>query len=468
MPDLLAAVSQWRQEAAQEDAKYLYERPDFHDLLTGEKFIVSGRKGAGKTATLNYIDRHCRATGIPHRHLSSRDLDFQALEDLSRNPAQAEGFWREVILSTAIELLNETYLRDQELGFVAMAARTVSEIVSYLKENDFNISYKGLTLIKPKSMNWQDRAIASKRFLDQLAPRLPHDAKIFITFDRLDTAFRYDATLGQMTAYLRLVEALLSATQAIHEINPFGARVSVIPIVLIRSDILALVANNDKTKWKDDTIELVWSPGEIRLLLAHRISADLGDSSIDHSDFAANWDKLFERFTIKDRYENGREKSSFEWIEFRTTWSPRDYIFYLRECARFSHQHGEKRISFDRMVFTEFNYSSYFRSQLSDEGLPHVPDIRNHLEQLSKLAKDHPRKRNFTFDEFLGALGLPDNQTGSVLDTLYQLNAIGNLVDGTTGHSHNRYKFKYKDKFFGALDKHGDIVFHPGLHRSLV
>jgi hypothetical protein len=464
MSDLLRAISLWRQEAAQEHEKYLYERDDFGELLSGTKFIVSGRKGSGKTATLNYIDRRCRKAHIPHRHLSARDLDFQSLRELSKNPAQAEGFWREVILSTAIALLNETHLRDTELGFVATATRTVSEIVSYLKEKDFNISYKGLTLIKPKSMNWQDRAFASKRFLQDLAAKISQSVDIVITFDRLDASFRHDATEEDMTSYLRLVEALLSATQAIHESNPFGGRIRVLPIVLVRSDILARVANNDKTKWKDVTIDLVWSPGEIRQLLAHRISVDSG---LDGTNFNANWLAVFEKITLKDRYDSGREKSSFEWMELRTTWCPRDYIFYVRECAKFAQQQGDDRISFDRLVFTEFNYSSYVRDQLMDEGQPHLPDLHSRLEQLSRLAKDHPQKRKFALEEFVTAFELPEDRVRQLLDSLYQLNAIGNLSEGASGYVHNRYKFRFKDKFYGALDKKGALIIHPGLYRSL-
>ena len=50
---------------------------------------------------------------------------------------------------------------------------------------------------------------------------------------------------------------------------------------------------------------------------------------------------------------------------------------------------------------------------------------------------------------------------------LYQLNAIGNLSEDFTGHPHNRYKFHFKDKLYGAMDKKGALVIHPGLYRSL-
>ncbi len=462
---LLEAVSKWRQEAAKEDAKYLYERKDFAQLLTGERYIVSGRKGAGKTATLGYIDRACKKEQIAHRHLSAKDLDFQALRELSKNPVQAEGFWREVILSTAVSLLNENYLQDRDLGLVARATRTLSEVVNYLKERDFNITYRGFTLIKPKSMNWQERAIASKQFLQEISGTLSQETKVIITFDQLDTSFRHDLSSEDMAAYLRLLEALLSAAQSVHESNPYGGLLSVLPVVLIRSDILALISNNDKTKWEDDTVELVWSPGEIRQLLAHRIAADSG---LDQSDFAANWHALFDKITLKDRYDNYTQKSSFEWMELRTTWCPRDYIYYIRECAEYAADQDDDMISFERLVYTEFNYSSYVRKQLLDEGRPHLKEIESRLEQISRLARDHSRKRNFSLDEFSEAFELDDAKTtAKILDALYSLNAIGNMTEGATGYMHNRYKFCFKDKFSGSLDKKGHIIIHPGLYRSL-
>ncbi len=468
--DLIDAVAKWPQEGRL-DSRYLYERADYANLLTGAAFMVVGRKGAGKSAALNYIKKHCTDPTRQLCHLDARDLNFNQLSDVAAVPAEAQGLWLTIIATAALSQLNRTILRDPTLGELFPDTTAVSEIISFLRHTDINLSYNNTKLIHPKSMPWQERWFASKRFLARIGLQLNMPATIHTTFDSLDASFRHDDTEPQRHTYLRLLEGLVGASQGLADEPNFGGNLTLRPAVLMRTDILTQIPNSDRTKWSDRTVRLHWHPSQMQKLLAHRLSVDTG---LPSDDFRTNWSALIDRFgnkdTITDNYDNQTPKRPFDWLDLRTHWRPRDHIVFLKTAAELTQNQNADKIPFNQFVGAERDYSVlYFRSQTVDEGLPLLKDLQERLAQIQHMVRASALKRRFSHAEFATAFGTSPEETILLLRKLYELSVVGHAtLNAPSDHPNNRYRFKFKDNLYGELDIKDDVVIHPAIHRSFM
>lgn len=468
--ELIDAVAAWPQEG-RFDSKYLYERADYANLLTGSAFMVVGRKGSGKSAVINYLKKYCGDTTRQLCHLEARDLNFNMLSDVAAVPAEAQGLWLTIIATVALSQLNQTILKDATLADNLPDTTALSEIVSFLRQSDVSISYNGTKLSHTKDMPWQERWFALKRFLARIGQNLSEPVTIHIAFDSLDASFRHDVAKPQRDDYLRLLEGLVGASHGVTDEPLFGGKLSLRPAVLMRTDILNQIPNPDSTKWHDRTVRLYWHPSQMMKLIAHRLSVVTG---MHQDDFRANWSALIERFSNNDRindiYDNQTPKRPFDWLDLRTHWRPRDHIVFLKTAANLAQQQNSEKIQFNQYVGAERDYSVlYFRSQTVDEGLPLLGDLRERLGQMQQMVRGSPLKRRFSHAEFAATFNTTPEETVSLLRKLYELSVVGHAaLNAPSDHPNNRYRFQFKDNVFGELDVKDDVVIHPAIHRSLI
>lgn len=469
MSNLAEAVAAWPQEGAN-DAMHFYERNDFKRLLDGSAYMVVGPKGSGKSSLVTYVDRHCRTSGHLCHQLHAQGLNFSRIAATSDEPTELSWFWRQVLMLSAISALNRDRLNDSTLAEQIPLTSDIGEIASVLRRDGFKLSYGGIKLEPSASSMWEDRGYDTKKLLAKIGQSLNEETTVFLTIDRLDLGFSVDQSPEQRRAYLRALSELVNATQAMTEEPAHGGFLKVQPIVLLRTDILAHVPSADRTKRSDMTVRLFWHPGEIQKLLAHRISVDAG---LPPNEFARNWNALLFRFkeTMEDRFDGKIQKPPFAWLEFRTQWRPRDYIYYLQVAASLALERGMEQIHFDQFVQAERKYSEYVRDQVIDEGIVQIPDIQRRFTELGAMVS--PKREDkmwFNWQDFAGAFGEEEASVKPLLQDLYRVGAVGQAADNPVDqHPNTRFRFSYKQQHETELDSTmRQLIVHPALRRALI
>jgi hypothetical protein len=487
---LLEAVSNWRQEAADEDGALFHERSDFSRLMNGAAYIVSGRKGAGKSAMVSYVRRHAARTKNCLFHaLSATDFNYSKAHQLAPSRNDKIGYWREILLMAALSTVNAERLKDAAFLRDMPKASSLTEMNTLLQFVPV-VHYKNTTREVPATATMQDRSFLTKRLAIEAATDLLEPIECYIAIDGLDSAFRHDQSPQEKEIYIALLEALLvAAADLIKERSEFG-NIILKPIVIMRSDIIEEIHNNDKHKWYDAMINLTWDRHQIRAMLAHRIAVAAGANPAN-AQFAEQW-RLLTNMTanvnewfglpIVPRRNSAEEsetegvpaqerntRSPFDFIDVRTKRRPRDYVSYCREAAILAlNVPRQQQIFVGHFAHAEGPYANLLRETFVDEAKPHMPDIKDRLDQLAALKKKtRANKWQFSIPDFVGVFGGSDEEAKVVLELLFKLDAVGYVKDQGLDLGVDRYWFHFKEKRPSRLDLSADLIVHPGIWKSL-
>jgi hypothetical protein len=495
--ELIERMAKWGQEAKDEDNKYFYAPPSFEGLIDGSKYIVTGRKGAGKTGALRFVEKVCLSKNIFYSTINVGDFDFEQLANYAVNSGQSVPFWQHMIYSVALSHIARNVKKEPSMAKWLPSADTASQAYYYMQLENRSITTGTVNIVDDRAAPWSIRAYALRAGLEALAEELTSPIEIVIGFDELDGQFMSDRPQEMTSRYIKLIGALINAVRAVSSHGNLGRMITIRPIVLIRSDIKNLIHDNDKTKWNDRTIELSWTPQQIDELLKFRLSIDAEQPLFEFGIFGGS---LFLYPRMGDEYDYRYSKPNLYWIEYRTTWAPRDYIVMLKQMAVQRLERTKMtdwKIDPATMKAAERDYVKYMRQQLVDEGKPHINDIEEKLNQMERMATRESRKRNYKIGDFVEAFGVNEEETSIVLKKFYQLNAIGNFKTGD-GESQGelealvvdqppgahpksapwntswnprlnyQHSYRYKDSYFGELDPRGIIRIHPSIHQAFL
>jgi hypothetical protein len=469
---LIDAVANWKQEGVNEPLEYLYERPEFASLLSGETKIAIGGKGSGKSTLINYIKKHGNNPQSTSHVISMEDLKISSLAGIAKEPTEIAAFWRELLALAAISALHKhaPFPLANSLGEELPKIDTIGEWVSELLGRDISLNISKLQQQQQRSMSWQDRSYRMRRYFGKLNDLVTTPVTVYLVFDKFDYAFRGDATADTRRSYLDILSGFVNAVISMKDEDAFNTRILVRPILLMRSDILEKVPSTDRTKRADVTVALDWHPGEIQRLLAHRLSAS---GNLDAKDFRTTWHTFLEPFRggkITDKYDGtGRDKPPFEWVELRTFWRPRDYVVFLQCCARLAQRQGTERVTFDQFVAAEYDYAPHALKHIEDEGTPHMPDFTDRVAQLTRLVlTNQSNKRNYTRDELATAFHASKDETASLIRSFFDFGAFGYVSANYNPQFVNtRYVFSFKNQNHPDIDGQNLIQMHPAVHRAM-
>ena len=163
-------------------------------------------------------------------------------------------------------------------------------------------------------------------------------------------------------------------------------------MVFLRSDIYAQLTDSDKNKWRESVIDIEWDTTQIKNMLAHRICVAL---NISNESFEQVWYKVFSKENVKMGNKQGREMPIFDYIERSTEMRPRDFVYYIKECATISKEYKENIISPETVKNADEKFSDYLKAETVDELFAVIPEINEILGLLSTI-----RKQSFNFSEF--------------------------------------------------------------------
>lgn len=492
-----AIESSWKEEGASErNQKLTFERREFKDLLNGNKAFVIGRKGSGKTVALTYVERAvlaCKAGQRLHPSflevethkpiyikLDASEISLKPLTGVAMEAAQVNGYWRNMIYGAVLKHL-VNFSADLDAGLVG-ATYYLGELFESFVSAGFHAKAFGVEIrLGSQAENWSTRAHRTLEALKRLAAHVAGPRKVFIAIDKLDGTLsdamspELHATYNEVLAGVMDAVAYIAGSGA----SLLGPKLRLLPIVSMRSDLMRRISRADSHKWFGDdlSVNLNWSEGEIKEMLAHRLAIATGlrreayrnpAGSVDIGKwFSANWDAVFDKGVIDDDYEpNGsRQRTKFDFVVSRTMDSPRDYTVQIATYAQYSNRHGGGLITKDIMQDCLAPYAHSTLSRVASEAVGSVPDIRERFKQIGGLLSEvRGNRRHFRQGEVTKALRVPTGD--KLLNELFLLNVLGNFVQREEGH---RYRFAYKEigAYAPGLNLSSDIVFHPTVYRGL-
>lgn len=464
-------IANWMLDGKLEDShRYFYATPEVNLLENGLKCFVIGRKGTGKTAISEYLNKKTEYDVFSQR-LSFKNFPFNELYSLVDEkytyPNQYITFWKYIIYSSITKMMSRNNNIDQKIrgkletiypdDISTSLQRTISKwTTKNVKFSIFGIGSEIEILKdhKDKEISWIDRV----DLLEEVIAKYVDNSKYYLTFDELDEDYSNFSDSQSTKKYFSLLISLFKAIQDIKSIFSKD-QYHIFPTIFLRDDIYKQLMDSDKTKWLDLAIELNWEKDTLKKLLAYRISKALNLSDHQVLDFRMAWNKIFRA----EQVGLYTKRNPFDFILFNSFLRPRDFIKYLKTCADFCVLRNRDKISSQIVMDSEIKYSNYLRNELEDEIYPLLPDISCIFDLLADIHKQMFCLEEFkiNYRKFINSGKLKDRDPGEVLNILYDFNIIGNVIKTS-----DRIVFKTINNAPRFIID-GTIVVHRALYKGL-
>lgn len=481
----------------------------YNELLQKYKFIISGRKGTGKTLLAKYYQKtmsddlfiidYSKFNNISlHEYI---DLDTANVNEDIRILFQEYYIYKHIVITILdnkrtfknfkknngllnffkdyfryreyvgayndLEELYKSYYPDgpyneKEIKTVKRVVESASmesnmginEPVSF-KNNSTNSNERSIEFIKEKK-NFAERIAQFKKCIYKCLKYI----SVSIIIDELDEIRSNDTE--------HLIIFLLSLVVKINDINLDLLKINSKSkcILLLRSDILELFASRGPNIQKiitDSNIELEWfkNSDELEKMILYKI----GKSDVSQS--LKNYKIQSIRDTIFSKAPNTSE-TSFDRILRYSLGRPRDVITYINNII--SAFPNENQITYQLVKETELTYSKNLFFEIKNEmELKKTPD---EIADIEKLLRNFGQP-TFTYQEILKYFEDHKKEYPYIIDIeatlqyLYELGLIGNFVVTKVKKRHNK-KSAWSYRNGGPiLNKDLKIAIHFGIRKAL-
>jgi hypothetical protein len=474
MNNIIDEITTWKLEAKLEDtARYFYHVSEVKFIEDGRKSYVIGRKGTGKTAVAEHLNK-IKSHDVFAIKLSFKNFPFNnlySLENKSYNdPNQYITLWKYVIYSSVAKLMVQNEKIDSEIRHQLSKIYTKDPIKSLSKSISnwisggfkFTLLGSGIDIQGCKSSEqngtpWIDRV----EVLEEIISDYIGESKYYIVFDELDEDYKDIIMAERHKQYTALLTSLFKAVQDVKSIFP-SSKYSLHPVIFLRDDIYDILTDPDKTKWNDLKIGLEWNNEKIKCLLAFRISRAI-DPCGPILKFGDAWNSIFMNQMVRYGHKQQKAMTGFNYITRSTLGRPRDYIRYLQACAEMTNDKKHTRISPSTILDADEAFSNHLRSELEDEILGILPEIGKILDIFSQI-----RKQTLKVDEFVEAYNaevakanIPDRGADFVLKILFHFSVIGNQPKQI-----NIQVFRYTSKE-ARFNSNESICIHRGFFKAM-
>ena len=454
----------------------------YHRVRNRQKFLVTGRKGSGKSAICFSIKDALEAEGRNAIFITTRLLSVPKMQQIKgtaiNDQERFESSWRYIFLvKIAIELIRLVDLREQDFShFDSQERRQLREVRIFLSRNneiDKDVWQKLISFLNifskfsaklPGGMEAgiETRQIETVRDLSNMLDKfeecilaLLNKSKIFgttILVDEVDDI--WDSTEESKPLIIGLLNAVRKLNSSL---NP-----NIAILLFLRSDIWDGLSFSDKDKFRSEDERISWSEDDLKQLIVIRakISANL-DHSLSDADQV--WDALFEKQV--------GSQNSFEYIVDRTLKRPREVIQFCNLALSVAQDFGRLKITEEDILAAEARYSIWKLDDLINEFKIQYPFLRDFLSIFDGFRVSFSKDQiNLKFEESKKVLvrKFPELHVldlDSFLQLLFGLGFVGARVAGKDLYLHDdpdRPRIVLTN-----LVNLENIVVHPAFHLAL-
>ena len=457
--------------AAEEDAvlDYFLATDSVSQVERSEKFLVLGRKGAGKTAIVRYFTEG--ETGILSKALNLRAYPWNvhALR-VDRGASEIEAYvasWRYLL---AVEVASFTV---QHSGHQYHDEKKCLE--DFLNENYGGTRPRLSEILQPKKLKIGRFTFQPSIFGNQIGSinlergrkdldfglelnaltqsilkstiRLfkdSHIGSIYIHFDDLDHGLqRIDDQRSAM-----IIGLIIAARDMRREF--IGESVGIHPVIYLRTDIWDDLVFSDKNKIAQGlALLLEWDRDSLLDLVRERIRVKLGDH--------ADWNDI-----IDDKQMRGSQPK-WNHIVARTLRRPRDVIQFLNVALKIAKKRSDNPLVFINtdIVESRNDYSSYLKRELDDEILPHWPKWEEALQACSAIATEIFLREAFIREYSKKKSKGNPIEADEALRILHRFSVIG--YEKRSGYGGSSWTFLFEEPDAGWDSSANRFKVHPGL-----
>jgi len=442
-------------------AKCFESHPAYLEALDGRRFLVLGRKGAGKTAIYKKIillrDHSTFSVGHSFADYPWHYHDAQVVHSAAEQERYLHSWKYLILLSLSKILLNFDQSQPWSDGAMEALAKIEGFIVDTYGSKDPDITevfHPGKRLRHLSKLKVDLKVFQFGKEEDGLAmehlPRVFQDVnrslealvltslnpanRYYVCFDQLDIGFQPTSA----EYHLRLIGLILAARDFANAARERGCALKV--LVFLRSDIYhRSLLFEDKNKITDTyRVELEWDqPGTATLksVMERRFGEVLGIPP------GNSWDVVFDETT-----EMRGHQTKYQHILDRTFRRPRDVIKFCNCVLDVFHRRQGEKFSNEDVNLAHTDYSNYLRAEIVDEIHKYYPDQKIYFEMLRQLGY-----QVFTQDDFAKAYAAwkeklqQPRPMDEILEQLYDFSIIGAYRAGGRGYGGAEYMYKYVD-----------------------
>lgn len=455
-------------------------------LLSEPKYFVIGRKGTGKSALYNWIDKNQNPDGIMVSNKSFSDFPFEKLLQLSDDtfsvPNQYQSIWKNIILTEYALLL----CKDQSNPFDDSLLE-LQNYIKYVFGNDLIDLHKTVTRISEKSeygilikgvsgqhgegkeVEYYDQCnnitVVNNRLNKVLLDYLTrHDTKTYIVqFDQLDDNY---TNYVENDSY---IQCIISLFKTIYQLNQTyrSKGVNVKTVAYLRSDIYNKFYRHDpeSARWDQYVLKLNWSiinrndwfNSNLLKLINARIKY-----SIPELDTQSPFHTLFNKYKLHIRIGEVRNGDIFKYIIHRTFQRPRDLIQFCIKIQEECKNSGV--LTHESIKNAEKEYSLWLLGEMENEIAPLVKDTESLYELLRLIGRGVYTVSLFKEKYAKYQNCFRDIDYEKMLKLLYEFGIISN-VRQTDGKIVEQFSVIRNDR--SVFNRDLNIRTHPGFYEGL-
>ncbi|MCV7653201.1 hypothetical protein M3C30_003570 [Micrococcus luteus] len=461
------------------------DHPAYKAVRDMKKFLVSGRKGSGKTAIYSHLIRESVVSdSIEMLGFEFNDYPWhhharQAQEGVPEERRFIQS-WKYLILigvaSLLLQKVNQRDLSDSSFDsfqrlrdFVTDSYGRPNPSLTSVFQPKRRLHLKGLFKLSPTGfgeLGFESDTIAieglpahfrevNNQIFEDVLNVLPDGIDYFVGFDEIDLGFDFTDPMW----IARLNGLILAAREIFAVSRNRNKRLSA--IVFIRSDIFDRLKFEDKNKIARELTAVVsWDENaemSLMQLMEARFAARMDNGNVK----LLAWDRVFSGERIDGK------RTQYSYIRDRTMLRPRDIIYY---CNQVLDQYKaapstDGRFANEHILAARAEYSNYLRDEISEEMRKHVAVAEELFDLLTRLGAEV-----FSLDDFSAAMesfpGLEGSDALHLLKDLYEFSVIGFLRPGGASAG-STYIFAY-EKVGRKFDREAKAFkVHPGLKESL-
>lgn len=457
------------------------------NVINFTKFLVSGRKGSGKTAIYKKILLSSNYDFFTFGHtFSDYPWNYHDLQVKIGIPDQDKytHSWKYLILLTISKILLNY---DQSVPFDDVSIECLLKIEKFIidtygtKDPDvthiftptkilklkphFEIDAKLLKAgISPESVPMTELPTivqeVNHNLLNYVLKSLNPKNRYCICFDQLDLGF--DPSSSEYN--FRLIGLLLAAREINLKAKELNKNLFI--SIFLRDDIYDNLHFEDKNKITQNFMSIIeWDSSKTKKTLKGLMEKRFTKLLKNQENESIKWEDIFD----EDKKMTGKQ-TKYQYILDRTFLRPRDIIKFCNEILnqfRFENQNKnptDQSTKFENKDINnaKSNYSDYLLKELDDEIHKHIPYYKQSLDIIKKIGYT-----NFTLEEFTNLYNeIPNEEnikTTEILNNLFEFSIIGYYNIGGAGYGGSKNVFKYRDSTSKFDEKAEFFYIHSGL-----